>query len=184
MALHFNGLESDRLILKPFTVSLISEKYISWLKDPEVVRYSVHRNAVHDTATCASFLKNMHDSGNLFSAIFLKQPLPHLSRHIGNIVANFDFPNQTADMTILLGEREIWGKGFGGEAWAALMNYLIADRGIRKITAGAVEQNQAMLQIFWSSGMHEEARRRRQYIVDGQEVDLIYAARFRDSKVV
>jgi [ribosomal protein S5]-alanine N-acetyltransferase len=179
MNIFSNIIETPRLEIIPFTENHISDKYISWLNDPIVVRYSVHQHYKHNKQSCMSFLEQMHGAGSLFSAIFVKVDSSK-GRHVGNIVANFDPPNGTADLTILIGERDVWGKGVGSEAWIATMNYLFVEGGIRKVTAGTVERNNAMLAIMSNAGMHEEARRKRQYIIDGDEVDLIYFARYQD----
>lgn len=174
----FAGLEGVRIRLVPFEEGHISERYIGWLNDPEVVRYSVHRHYRHDRRSCEAFLESMRGSGSIFAAILLKGDNGG-ARHVGNIAVNFDPPNATADMSILIGERDVWGTGIGTEAWLLLQDHLLEACGVRKLTAGAVEQNVGMLRIMENAGMHIEARRERQYVVDGREVDLLYGARFR-----
>jgi ribosomal-protein-alanine N-acetyltransferase len=57
----------------------------------------------------------------------------------------------------------------------------LADGGMRKVTAGTLDCNGAMLRLMEKSGMHHEGSRRRQEIVDGREHDILYFARFRDA---
>lgn len=100
--------------------------------------------------------------------------------HIGNINAYVDVHNKTADIGIMVGERAVWGRGFGAEAWIAVCKFLFDELKLRKLTAGTVADNHGMLGIMRKSGMHEEARRRRQMLIGGREVDMIYVAMFRE----
>ena len=52
---------------------------------------------------------------------------------------------------------------------------------MRKITAGTMETNVAMRAIMKRAGMVEDGRRARHYLQGGGEVDLVYAALFREN---
>jgi RimJ/RimL family protein N-acetyltransferase len=56
--------------------------------------------------------------------------------------------------------------------------YLMYDIGIRKITAGTLAVNKGMLRIMEKSGMVADVRWIRHCLVDGKEVDVIFAALF------
>jgi RimJ/RimL family protein N-acetyltransferase len=49
--------------------------------------------------------------------------------------------------------------------------------GVRKITAGTMEANRAMLSIFRKTGMIEDGVRKAHFLLDGTPVDCVYAAR-------
>ena len=84
----------------------------------------------------------------------------------------------TADIGMMLGERRCWGKGYGREAWQAVLEALLAETGMRKITGGTVRPNRAMIRIMEQSGMTLEAVRARHELIEDQAVDLLYYARF------
>ena len=100
------------------------------------------------------------------------------SGHIGNINAYIDEDNSTASVGIMIGERRVWGQGYGLEAWVAVCHYLMYDIGIRKVTAGTLAVNKGMLRIMEKSGMVADGRWIRHCLVDGEEVDIIFAALF------
>jgi RimJ/RimL family protein N-acetyltransferase len=81
-------------------------------------------------------------------------------------------------MGILVGEREIWGQGLGLEAWETLMNYLLNEKKLRKVTAGTLNCNLGMLRIMERSGMVLEGVRTKQEIVAGEPQDMLYFAKF------
>lgn len=169
------SLETDRLVLAPFSESHLTGAYVSWLNDPEVVRYSEQRHHTHTLAECRTYVERFKDSPDWLLAVTVKgDPL----KHIGNLVVEFDLNNLTAEMTILIGEKTVWGKGYGTEAWSAVLEDLLTNRGIRKVSAGTMAANEGMLRIMDRSGMTEEARLRAHFLFEGQDMDIVRAAAF------
>lgn len=101
-------------------------------------------------------------------------------RHIGNISVFVDVNNEIADISIMLGEKDLWGNGYGSEAFIGVINFLFKEIGIRKVTAGTMDVNRAMIKIMEKAMMKEDGRRFRHYVYQGKEVDLIYASIFRE----
>lgn len=171
-------LETPRLRLEPFEERHLSERYVGWLADPEVVRYSENRFRTHTLQSCREYMESFRGSHHFFFAIVAKDP--ELG-HFGNINAYVDERHGVADVGIMVGERRAWGKGYGREAWEALLRYLLADRGLRKVTGGCIADNIAMVRIMRSSGMTEDGRRVRQNVYDGKEVDIVHFSAFAPS---
>jgi len=156
----------------PFAPCHLTERYVSWLNDPEVVRYSEQRHQQHTLETCRRYYEANISGPNYFWAIEALDT----EGHIGNIGVTVDRPNSVGDIAIILGERSVWGRGYGAEAWSAVCEYLLSDVGLRKVTAGTMICNQGMLGIMRKVGMVEECRRPRQFLVDGKETDIVYVA--------
>ena len=171
-----DSLVSERLVLQRFSESDISDRYLGWLNDPEVVRYSNQRFIQHDRAISQGYLQSFQGTDNLFLSIRNKQD----KVMIGTMTAYIASHHGTADMGILIGERTLWGQGYGLEAWSCLMDYLLHQAGIRKVTAGTMHVNKGMLHIMQQSGMRHEATRHQQEMLDGDPVDILYYARFKD----
>jgi RimJ/RimL family protein N-acetyltransferase len=172
-------LKTTRLQIMPFGEEHLTSRYVNWLNDTETVRYSEQRHREHNLSSCREYWLSFRDTHSCFWAIVAGESP---SGHIGNINAYVDITNQVADVGILIGERSVWRRGYGLEAWNAVCRYLFEVRGMRKITAGTISVNLAMLGIMRGSGMVEDGRRVRQYLWEGQEVDIVYAALFRESK--
>ncbi|MBN1548074.1 MAG: GNAT family N-acetyltransferase [Syntrophaceae bacterium] len=161
-------------VLCSFTSDDITDEYIAWLNDPVVVQYSNQRFRLHTRQSSQHYLESFDNSNNLFLLIRIKESgLP-----IGTITAYRAVFHQTADMGIMIGNRNFWGKGIGLDAWTTLMDYLLGSLRLRKITGGTLRCNIGMVRIMERSGMQQEAIRRFQEIVDGQPEDVLYYARF------
>ena len=95
---------------------------------------------------------------------------------IGRLGVTYDHPNGTADLSIMIGDRDYWGVGYGTEAWSLMLEFLL--RRSRKVTAGTMSVNEGMLRIFEKSGMGIEGVKKRQFLFEGREVDLVLACKF------
>lgn len=168
-------LTTPRLQILPFSEKHITERYLGWLKDPEVVRYSQQRFRSHTLDTCRVYWHSFHGTPNYFWAIERRGTVP---AHIGNMNAYVDERHGLADIGIMIGERAVWGKGYGSEAWIAVCHYLLHEAGIRKVTAGTISVNDPMLAVMSRAGMIDDSHRVRHQLWEDQEVDIIYRALF------
>lgn len=166
-------IETPRLRIVPFSEEHLCRRYVDWLNDPIVVRYSEQRHYTHTLKSCRQYWMSFLDSPNYFWAILLREGAPS---HIGNLSARVDIYNRVADLAILIGERSAWHRGYGLEAWSAGCRFLLHVAGLRKVTGGALAANKAMLSIMRHAGMIEECRRLKQFLFEGSEVDSIYYA--------
>lgn len=167
--------ETERLRLEPFTEQYLTQRYVDWLADPEVVRWSEQRHVRHTFESCRSYIESFRGSPNMLFAIVARDPS---LGHIGNLNVYVDARHGVADIGILVGERATWGRGYGREAWSAALSVLLSAPGVRKVTGGCVADNIAMVKIMRSCGMVEDGRRARHYVYEGREVDLVYYAAF------
>jgi len=171
----FKPLETDRLVMRMFDERDLNERYVSWLNDPETVQYSEQRHRQHTLESCASYLSAMCEKQDWFLAVLRKKDAP---THIGNLSVVFDRHNLTASISIMIGDPGARGLGFGVEAWSAVTTHLLDAGGMRKVTAGTMSVNKAMLAVARKSGMVEEGRQKRHFIYKGTEVDCVQFARF------
>lgn len=167
-------LETPRLLLLPFPDELLTDTYVGWLNDPEVVRFSEQRHMTHTRESCRDFIASFAGTPHGLWAIRDKTRGRH---HIGNISTDVDPHTGTGDIRILIGDRAAWGTGLGAEAWMAVMAHLFDDLGLAQVTAGTLAGNAGMLRIMEKSGMRETHRRPGPTPVDDRVMDMIYARR-------
>lgn len=167
-------LQGALVRLRPFTVEDISDAYVGWLNDPEVVRYSNQRFIRHTAESSRHYLAGFAGAAHLFLSI----ERPDTRAVIGTMTAYVSVPHGTVDLGIMVGDRTAWGHGYGQDAWSTLVDWFAMQPQIRKITAGTLACNHAMRRLTKRAGMLHEATRERQEIVDGQPQDILYYARF------
>lgn len=170
---------TDRLRLVTFTAAYITDRYIGWLNDLEVMKYSERRHKTYTLELGRHYWQSFEGTTNYLLAIETYWPIVD---HIGTMTIYFDAPNDVADIGILIGERLAWGQGYGLEAWRGLCCWLLQDVGVRKITAGTVAANAAMLAIMRESGMVSDGVRKAQCLIDGRPVDVMHGALYKNDQ--
>jgi ribosomal-protein-alanine N-acetyltransferase len=170
-------LKGKAVFLRPFEAADITADYMGWLNDPETMRFSNQRFIRHSQANCEQYLIGFKGSSNHFLSIRLQDN----DVAVGTATAYVSTPHGTVDLGILVGERRLWGRGIGLDAFKTLVEWWLHQPGIRKVTAGTLAANVGMVNLALRAGLHLEAVRRAQELVDGQAVDMHYFARFADA---
>ncbi len=177
-------LKGNKVSVMRFEKHHMTTRYVGWLNDPVVVKYSEQRHRNFTVESCQSYFdsfgKNTGEIGIQLTDEFLAivSHDPELG-HIGNISTQVNRENSVMDLAILIGERRAWSKGYGLEAWRLVMDHYLKHVGIRKVSAGSMSVNIPMLKIMEKSGMTEDGRRKNQFAIDEMTVDLVHAAKFR-----
>ena len=169
-------MESDRLRLRAFKPEDIQANYVAWLNDPQVVQFSNQRFYKHAESSCRQYLASFIHTDNQFLAI--EDKLTH--ELMGTLTIYINKHHQTADVGILIGNTNHWGKGMGYEAFSLAVESLLKAK-FRKVTAGTMACNLGMVKVMEKCGMTLEAIRKAQEMLDGQAVDLLYFAKFSKS---
>lgn len=173
-------IRTPRLLMTAFSERYLSPRYVGWLNNPDVTRFSEQRHRTHTMESCRAYLTSFENTPNYFWAL-LETGRDFL--HIGNLNAYVDPMNETADVGILIGETGAWGKGYAVEAFEAVIAYLIEEQRLRKVTAGTLSANTQMVRVMEKAGMIEDGIRKGQYLWNGTEADAIHMAAFRDQWV-
>lgn len=143
-------IEGERIYLRRLRQSDVSEDYLAWMNSAEVNQYLESRFGEHGMESLAEFVTAMADDPrNLFTGIFLKDG----DRHIGNIkLGPINTHHSHAEIGLLIGHRDCWGKGYACEAIAALTRFAFEDLNLHKIVAGAYEDNKGSTKAFLKAG--------------------------------
>jgi len=164
---------TKRLVLRPLTKA--SPKQVAWLRDKKVVQFSEQRHREHTLSSQLRYVQSFAGKSRLWAIFRIDS-----GEHIGNLSAMVDEPNNVADIGILIGDRESWGKGFGGEAWAAACDELF-HHGVRKLEAGCMRNNEAMMKILRKTKFSQEGERANHFLLNGSPVGMVLFGRFKGS---
>lgn len=165
-------IQDKELYLRNFNVSDLTPEYIQWYADSEVLKFSELRHRKQTLSSCKDFLDARTHAKDLYAAIVLEQETGDV--HIGNITAYIDQKNQVADLSILLGNKNYWGRGFGLRAWNLGIQYLFSKNLVQIITAGTMAVNIPMIKLMDKSGMKTFGILPNQFNFEGKRVDGIY----------
>jgi RimJ/RimL family protein N-acetyltransferase len=170
-------IRTRRLLITPFSEKHLTPRYVAWLNDPELMQFSEQRHKTHTPESCRDYWRSFEGTPHYFWAL---EELEAGHRHLGNLNAYVDPVNRLADVGILIGEKDSHNRGYALEALAAVFDFLFAGLGIRKLTQGTMALNAPMLRVMNKLGMVPDGVRKRHYLCQGQEVDVVHMAVFRE----
>lgn len=163
----------DKVKIVEFSERHLTKRYVNWLNDPEVVRYSEQRHHKHTLSSCFEYFESQKKSPNYFLAIELKD---NNNLHVGNMGVEIDNFNNKADVSILIGEKNNWGTGVATRAWSLVLTALTKELGYRLVTAGTMETNIPMINLMIRCGMTIDAILPRRFILDSMQIGLVSAS--------
>src|SRR5262249_40163902 len=142
--------------------------YLCWMRDPDVTRYLECRFTYCTLDDLRRFVAEVStDQNALFLAIVLKQD----DRHVGNLkLAAINRLHGSAEIGLLIGEKNCWNKGYATEAIRLVMAHAFSELGLHKLTAGCYDVNPASARAFLRAGFVREGLRREQFECEGRRV--------------
>lgn len=148
-------IETQRLILKPLSLSHLSNDYVTWMNDPEVNKY-LESGGDYTLQKLNDFLEEVEQKEILFWAIHIKEQ----NRHIGNIkIDPINNRHLFAEYGIMMGDKTEWGKGYAFEASRAVIDYCFSENlNLRKINLGVQFKNQSAIKLYQKIGFEVEGR--------------------------
>lgn len=165
--------KGQNVVLRSFTKDMISEEYISWLNNEEVVMYSRQKYVDHNRITCIEFYNDILKSNNEMFGIFVND-----IEHVGNVTIDINHEDSVADISILIGKPSVWGKGVGYNAWTSTINYLFSQKNLRKVTGGCMANNRPMIKLMEKANMFVDGIRKNHFIFADTYVDCVFYAIF------
>lgn len=160
-------LESERLTYTPLVRADASEWYLGWLNDPEVLRYRAPKAFPTTVDALLAYIESIPSRGDLVLAARTKDG----RRHVGNVSLNsIQWVHGTAELSIMLGDRSVWGQGFGREVIGAVTDHAFSAMGLRRVWAES--PNPAFNRAVAALGWRREGTKREAFLVDGDHVDI------------
>jgi RimJ/RimL family protein N-acetyltransferase len=78
-----------------------------------------------------------------------------------------------ADMTIILGEKDTWRKGYGSEVARLLMDLAFGTLNLHRLGVGIVGSNEAAIRFYQKLGFRKEGVQRDGHYHDHRYVDFV-----------
>lgn len=161
----------EEISIEFFVESDISNQYLAWLNDSHHMQYSDQQLKVHTLDTSVDYLNSFKNTANLFLKV-----LNNSRVMVGTLTVYIDVINDIHNCGILI-DSNLVGRGYGKRAWTALTHQVCPNLGARKIVAGTLENNNAMIKLFEISDMSLQARLRNEKQYGGKLYDVLIYSR-------
>ena len=150
--------------LKPLIESNVTDNYLSWLNDPGIRKYLGlrHRDEAFQKKDILHFLVDCNENKRFHWGIFFE------NCHIGNVSCSlWDNNNKWIDISFIIGEKSMQGKGLTTLSVGGAINYLFNTKGYNRVQSHAISNNIASIRVMEKIGMKQEAvLRERAYMPD------------------
>lgn len=102
-------------------------------------------------------------------------------RLIGLIeIEGIRWPHGEGGLSIGLGEREYWGRGYGAEALRLILRFAFGELNLHRVSLDVFEYNPRAIRAYEKAGFVVEGRARQYLHRDGRRWDLIYMGILRE----
>jgi ribosomal-protein-alanine N-acetyltransferase len=172
-------LRTDRLLLVPPLMheGMDVSYFVDWLNNPKVVKFSEQRHLKHTRHTQYDYLSTF-DGDNSFL-----WEIRRLNISIGTISAYRNKPNRIANIGVMIGSTDYWGRSFASEAWEAVSNWLFSE-GVRKLEAGCMASNKPMIKVLEKNEFVYEGRQSQHFLLDGKPEDAVYYGKIKKADII
>ena len=161
-------MESEGVLIKILSESDVSEKYLSWMKDENVIQYLECRWRAYSLHELRDFVCAMNSSTRDFLfGIFVGE-----YGHIGNIkIGCINHLHRFGDVGLLIGDSAARGKGYGTIAIRQATKYAFEELNLNKLIAGIYEPNIPSVRAFEKAGYRKAGVLEKHRFYKGRFVD-------------
>jgi RimJ/RimL family protein N-acetyltransferase len=155
-------IEGKRIYLREVRLSDVNNNYYSWLNDPEVNLFLETKYFPRSIENILNYVKEMDGNPNeIFFAICLNDN----NEHIGNIkLGPINWIHRFADISLIIGEKDYWGKGIASEAILELSTFAFSILNLHKLRAGCYSENIGSKRAFEKVGFKIEGVLKKQWL--------------------
>ena len=117
----------------------INDEYIAWLNDKEVNKFLEIRYEKQNFNTVLNYIQSFQNNKTKYLwGVFCKSN----SNMVGTVnIYNINIKHETADISIMIGNKSHWGKPAAEEALSLVIEYSFNNLGIRKLIASTYAIN-------------------------------------------
>ncbi|MFI6566111.1 GNAT family N-acetyltransferase [Streptomyces sp. NPDC050534] len=160
-----------------------AEHHVRWRNDPEVVRWAAAGDPMFGPVTAEAVRLGFDTMLRLSpreSAVFTVEDLTG-----GTVIGMADYRDLdphagVATLGITIGERELWGGGYGSDAVRLLAGHLFGAYGLSRLELDTWSGNERAVRAFARLGFREEGRRRSAVLVEGRRYDRVLFGMLRE----
>jgi len=169
-------LQTENYVLRPLVETDATERYLNWLKDPEISRTLDVDGEAQTIDTIKSYIASHDNEASFLFGIFTKDGL-----HIGTHSFRFIKAHKIATVGVMIGDKEYWGKRVPLETRARILDFAFNDLACLKVEAGCYSINLPAIYNFKKQKWANEGVRKSNRLIDGKSVDMILFGMLRES---
>jgi len=167
-------LETERLLLRPFSISDGEAMFCNWASDPEAVRFMPYDvcTTIEETKNRINEWMDYFEKTAPNSAVFAVE-----LKNSGEVIGTIDFAEtdreaRSAEVGYQLG-KSWWGNGYASEALRAVIKYVFEVVGLNRLWASYDSRNPNSGKVMKKAGMLYEGTLRQCKVRRGELADSV-----------
>ncbi len=150
----------SKCTLRLVTLDDCTDRYVGWLRDPQVNRMLETRWTEQTLDSIRQFVQSMIDARDSYLFAILSN---ETGAHVGNIkVGPIQSRHSFADVSYFIGERSEWGKGLASDAIRLASDVAFERFGLHRVQAGLYASNIGSSKALEKAGFTREGSLRAQ----------------------
>ncbi|MGY3864863.1 GNAT family N-acetyltransferase [Aeromonas bivalvium] len=166
------------ITIRNLTISDITHQYCNWLNDKETNKYLESRFTEWNMQSLLDYYHQKNKSELMLAIIE-----DDTGTHVGNVkVSAIDKNHHRAEIGIIIGDKNLWGKGIATTAIGIVAEYCFDVLDIHKLTAGAYAENLASINAFISNGFIVEGQRKEHVLTPSGWSDVVLLGKIKSQE--
>lgn len=163
------SLVGEGIYLRPFRKSDLPH-VMKWSRDPEIRKLTGETEPMSRAKAEEWYRKMRREEDRVWFTIVLKDG----DRVIGESgLLRIFKPWRCTDMTIIIGEKDAWGAGYGTEAGRLVLDHAFKKLGLHRVSIGVVGFNKRALRFWEGLGFKREGAQRDGYYCEGRHSEFV-----------
>ena len=143
-------LIGPRVKLRPLQMS-DAERYVRWFADKQVVRYLLLQTGITIKEE-RKYIRNLSKQKNHFNFAIVNEN----GKHIGGSGSSLYPRDKRANMGLVIGEKDEWGKGYAKEVLNLIINYVFRELKYNRLELSVDMGNIRALKVYKKVGFKLE----------------------------
>lgn len=166
-------LRGENVYLTPLDVTN-AEIARAWINDPDVNTWLLTGTIPLSREAELTFYAAAEENARLRTGFVFEIHLREDGRYVGNCgLEHVDLVHRNAEVGILIGDREDWGQGIGGDAIVTLLRFAFETLGLHAAQISVFEGNTRAHELYRRLGFTEGGRDREAFFARGAFHDHI-----------
>jgi len=166
---HYKRVVGERVYLSPISHDDI-DTFMNWVNDPELANFTSFHSQNISLPKEREAVDSLSKGGNTFSIVTIDG-----DKVIGNCsFFKIDAINRTAEIGIIIGEKDYWGKGYGSDALKLLLKFGFENRNYNNIYLRVFSFNERAIKSYEKVGFKQQGVHREAIIRGDKKYDLVF----------
>ena len=164
--------ESTRIILRKMTAQ-DTEIYHEWRNDTEVMQTTAPFLDVYNIRETEEFVNQVILGSQFSKSYIIVEKESNKAIGIASLI-NIDYKNRNAECIIDIGDKEVWGKGYGTETMKLILEFGFLEMNLHRIFLRVFSFNSRAIKLYEKLGFQQEGRSREGFFREGKWHDIIH----------